>query len=92
MPKFLIEVPHEAEHVACLRAVKILLDTGSHYLTRADFGCLDAVHKGWIIVEVESKEEARRILPPFYRPLANIVRLSKFKVEEIDELLRHHEG
>ena len=53
---------------------------------------MDGVHKGWIIVEVESKEEARSILPPFYRPLANIVKLNKFTVEEIDELLHHHKG
>jgi hypothetical protein len=47
MAKFLIEVPHEAEKRACLRAIQILLQTGSHYLTNAEFGCLDGVHKGW---------------------------------------------
>ena len=90
MARFLIEVAHEAEHEACLRAVRILLTSGSHFLTHSDFGCLDGEHKGWLIVEVESKEEARSILPPSFRSQANIVKLNKFTIEEVDELLRHH--
>jgi len=67
MPRFLIEVPHEAETVACARAIQVLLSTGSHYLTNADFGCLDGDHKGWLIVEVDNRDEAKAILPPIYR-------------------------
>ena len=76
MERFFIEVPHEAEKVACARAVQILLKTGSHYLTNADWGCTDGVHKGWIIVEAENKQEARGILPPAYRSQAEIVKQS----------------
>ncbi|HSG05207.1 MAG TPA: hypothetical protein VLB09_02295, partial [Nitrospiria bacterium] len=64
MAKFLIEVPHEAEESACLKAIQILLSTGSHYLTHSDWGCRDGVHKSWATVDVETKEEARAILPP----------------------------
>lgn len=92
MAKFLIEVPHEAEKVACLRAIQILLQTGSHYLTNAEFGCPDGVHKAWVIVDVNSKEEARGILPPIYRSQAVIVRLSRFKLEEVEKMLRRHQG
>ena len=92
MARFLIELPHEAETVACLRAVRVLVDTGSHYLTHADFGCFDGVHKAWMIVDVGSKEEARSILPPVYRSQANIVKLNKFTVEEIDRLLEAHKA
>ena len=91
MARFLIELPHEAEPVACLRAVQVLLSTGSHYLTHADFGCLDGEHKSWIIAEIENKEEARRILPPIYRSQAKIVGLNKFSLEEVNQLLLHHE-
>ncbi len=99
MARFLIEVPHEAEKVECARAIQILLRTGSHFLTHAEWGCLDGVHrgcldgvhKGWIIVELESKQEARSILPPAYRSQAKIVELNKFTMEEIEEILRHHE-
>jgi hypothetical protein len=90
MPRFMIEVPHEAEAIACARAVKILLQTGSHYLTHADWGCRDGVHKAWIVVEAETKEAARGVLPPAYRRAATVTQLNTFSLAEIDELLRHH--
>jgi hypothetical protein len=88
MERFLIEVPHEAEEKACIRALQVLLATGSHYLTNADFGCEDGVHLGWLIVEVETKEDARAILPPLYRSEAKVVKLTKLK--DFGELLEEH--
>ena len=90
MAKYLIEVTHEAEKSACLRAAQVLLKSGSHFLTNADFGCLDGEHKAWIIVDVSDKEEAQTILPPEYRSSAKIVQLNKFSLGEIEELLDHH--
>lgn len=90
MERFLIEVPHEAEPVACLRALRVLLSSGSHFLTHADFGCMDGVHKSWIVVDADDKEEARCFLPPLYRASAKIVKLSKFSLEEIDSMLAEH--
>ena len=92
MPRFLIEVPHEAEERACALAIQVLLRTGSHYLTNAEWGCMDGDHKGWVIVDVDSKEQARAILPPVFRSQAKIVKLNKFSMEEIEEILRHHPG
>ncbi|MDZ7344131.1 MAG: hypothetical protein ONA90_06415 [candidate division KSB1 bacterium] len=51
---------------------------------------MDGDHKAWIMVEVDSKEETRRILPPAFRDQATIVSLNKFTMEEIDEILHHH--
>jgi hypothetical protein len=90
MPKFLIEVAHEAEVVACARVVEVFLKTGSHFLTNADWGCMDEEHRAWILVEVDNKEEARQIIPPAFRSQAKIVRLNKFTLQEIDKILRHH--
>ena len=91
MARFLIEVPHEAERVACARVVQIFLNSGSHFLTHADWGCLDGEHKAWFIAEVGSKEEARSILPPAMRAQAKIVQLNYFSLEEIDAILRYHQ-
>ena len=90
MRRFLIEVPHEAETLACARAVQIFLATGSHFLTQADWGCMDGVHSAWILVEVENKEEALLIVPPVFRPDARIVRLNKFTMDQIERTLRRH--
>ena len=92
MAKYLIEVPHEAEKRACARAVRIFLETGSHFLANADWGCYDGVHKAWIMLEVETREDARSILPPAFRSEAKIVKLNKFTLKEIEEIERHHQG
>jgi len=92
MARFLIEVPHESEVVSCSRAAKVLLESGSHFLTHADFGCRDGVHKAWIVVDVESKDEARNLLPVAYRRHASIVQLNKFGLNELDDLIKRHES
>jgi hypothetical protein len=89
MARFLIEAPHDPESIACARVAEIFLKTGSHFLTHADWGCLDGDHKAWIIAEVDSKEEARSILPPAMRSQAKIVKLNYFTMEELD--LLHHQ-
>jgi hypothetical protein len=91
MARFLIEVPHEEETVACARVVEIFLKTGSHFVTHTDWGCMDGDHKAWLIVEVDSKEDARRVLPPAFRSQARIVELNKFSMEQIEEILLHHQ-
>jgi hypothetical protein len=90
MPRFLIEVPHDGTAAACARAAELLLRTGSHFLTKADYGCSDGVHKAWITLEVESKDDARNVLPSELRPIASIVRLNYFSMAQVDELKRRH--
>jgi hypothetical protein len=43
MAKFLIEVPHGADKAACDQAIQIFLQTGSHFLTHADWGGKNSV-------------------------------------------------
>ena len=74
----------------CARVVDVFLKSGSHFLSNADWGCKDGEHKAWIIVDVDSKESARRILPPLLRPHAKIVQLNSFTVAEIEDILRRH--
>jgi hypothetical protein len=90
MARYLIEVPHEANRVACGQAVQVFLGTGSHFMTHADFGCADGEHKAWLTVEVATREEALRILPPALRVRARVVRLSKFSLTHFGEMLREH--
>ena len=90
MAKFLIEVPHDAELVACARVVKVFLTSGSHFLSHADWGCMDGDHRAWIIVDVADKKEAMAIVPPFLRPSARIIGLNTFSLSQIDEILKQH--
>jgi len=92
MTRFLIEVPHKAERLACAEVVEIFLKSGSHFLTHAHWGCMDGEHKAWIIAEVGSKEEAAAILPPAMRCEAKITGLNDFSMEQIEGILSQHKS
>jgi hypothetical protein len=91
MPRFFIEVPHGAGQAECVRAAQIFLMSGSHFLTNAEWGCMDGEHKAWLIVDVDSRQDAESIVPPSYRPQAKIVKLNRFTMNEMGEAMRHHE-
>jgi hypothetical protein len=90
MARFLIEVPHEPTTQACARAVEWFLRTGSHFLTHADWGCKDGEHKAWITVDLDTRDEARNIIPPPYRAGAKIVQLNTFTMKDVEDILRQH--
>jgi len=90
MSRFLIEMHHDPEELGCARVVKYFLSSGSHLLTNADWGCRDGVHSAWLIVDVDTKDEARLIVPVPFRAESTIVSLNYFSVEEIDEILERH--
>jgi hypothetical protein len=90
MARFLIEVAHGGTTADCARAVEVFLRTGSHFLTHADWGCKDGDHKAWIILEVDSRDEARNVVPSIFRAQAKIVQLNAFTMKDIEDTLRHH--
>jgi hypothetical protein len=92
VPKFLIEVPHEADAIACARVIHVFLASGSHFLTNAEWGCRDGVHSAWLIVDLETRDEARAIVPPAFRADARVIGLTRFSLEEIDAILERHGG
>jgi hypothetical protein len=90
MPRYLIEVPHSDKKEACEMTIRIFLDSGSHFLTHADWGCLDDEHKAWITIEAEDKQQARNILPPAFRRQAVITMVNKFSLDDENKLVSHH--
>ena len=92
MPRYLIEVPHEAEKAACLSAFQTFLETGSHFLASADWGCMDGDHRAWLMMEAEKREDVQYALPPSVRPGARIVRLEKFTMADVEQIASQHQG
>ena len=90
MQRFLIQVAHDPDPWACAKVVEIFLRTGSQYLARAAWGCTDGEHTAWMIVDAESKEEARQIVPAPFRSEARIVKLNTFTLDGLARLMRHH--
>ena len=89
--RFLIEVEHEGNTRACTEAVRVFLRTGSHFLTHAEWGCKDGVHKAWMIVDLDSKDEARNLVPAQFRAAAMVVRLNGFSMNEAEGVQAHLE-
>jgi hypothetical protein len=92
MPRFLIEVPHAPTTEECNRTIAVFLRTGSHFLTHADWGCKDEIHKAWFIAEVDTRQEALAIVPPEYRGAAHVVMLTRFTPEDLDRIPQRHGG
>lgn len=84
MPRYLIELTHEDEHAACVKALERIQRYGSVLLTRIEWGCRTGVHSGWIIVEVDTLSEAKQMVPPEFREEARVVEVDQFSKEEID--------
>jgi len=59
MAKYLVEVSHSPDKIECLHTIQIFLSSGSHFLTHADWGCLDGDHKAL------SGRTCRAHSPPF---------------------------
>ncbi len=87
MARFLIEIPHEAEVRTCAEVVKVFLSSGSHLLTHADWECMDGNHSAWLTVDVDSKDEALKMVPAAFRSQAHIIALNKFSMEQIDTIM-----
>ena len=92
MTRYLIEVPHQPDLQACVRAVQIFLANGSHLLTHADWGCMDGHHCAWFIADMGSKDEARHLVPPAFRTDPRIIGLNKFSMEQLESIKSRHEG
>ena len=86
MSRYLIELPHEDEHTACLKALRAIERYGAHLLTEMDWGCKVGTHCGWLIAEVDHRDDAARLVPPEFREEARIIELNKFTREEIRSL------
>ena len=90
MARFLIEVQHDATPGECGRAIELLLGSGSHFVSGADWGCSDGVHKSWMIVNVDTKKDAMALVPPAYRSRTMIVMLTKFTIDDLASILAQH--
>jgi hypothetical protein len=84
MDRFLVEIPHDPDEASCKTAYKVFAETGSHYLTHADFGCEDGVHNAWLIVEADDRDQARLVAPPPYRDHTRVTRVKRYAMTEGD--------
>lgn len=90
MKRFLIEVPHESSAEACNRAIEVFKATGSHFVTNAEWGCHDNDHRAWLLVDVDTKQEALAIIPPGFRPSAKVISVERLSPAELTDTAEDH--
>ncbi|MGM9511223.1 hypothetical protein ACS5NO_26030 [Larkinella sp. GY13] len=83
MPTYLVEIPHSETVSECKKVINVFLNSGSHIISHAHWGCKDGVHKMWFIYDFEDKESVLRAIPPLLRPNAQVIELVKFRVEDV---------
>ena len=92
MEKYLIEIKNGGDRASCLRSIQSFLSSRSHYVTSAEWGCLEGERKAWLIIKTGNSADALRIIPAAYRQHAKITRLHKFKGKEIDKAIPDRTG
>jgi hypothetical protein len=85
MATYLIEIPHSENTFECKQVIKLFVESGSHLLANAHWGCKSGVHKSWFISDFDSKAEALQIIPPFLRHQANVIELTTFTKSDIQQ-------
>lgn len=85
MAAYLIEIPHSENTFECKQVIKLFVESGSHLLANAYWGCKSGVHKSWFIGDFINTEEALQIVPPFLRHNARIIELVKFTKADIQD-------
>ncbi len=83
MPRYLIQLTHGSDHKVCVRALAAIERYGGHLFTNVDWGCKVGMHSGWLIVELDSRDEAMQMVPPEFREEAQVIELNRFSKEEI---------
>jgi len=91
MPTYLIEIPHSGNTIECKQIIKLFLESGSHLLSNADWGCKDGVHKSWFKSDFDNKEQALQTVPPLLRHNATIVEITKFEKSDMENFAGHNQ-
>ena len=90
MPTYLIEIPHSGNEIECKQIIRLFLESGSHLLSNADWGCKDGVHKSWFKGDFDNKEDALTIVPPLLRHNATIIEITKFNKTDMPDFAGQH--
>jgi hypothetical protein len=85
--KFLIKSPHTKE--SCLADLDAVLAEKPELLDRMEWGCMSGDHTGYLIVEAESEDAARQMLPKSLQKDAKIVGLTQFSADQIRSFHKH---
>ena len=82
--RYLIETTHTPAE--CLAALDTMAEQDKKLLAKTDWGCLSGDHTGYIVVDADSEQAARALLPEKMRANAKVIKVTKFTPKEIASL------
>lgn len=85
MTTYLIEIPHSENTFECQQIIKLFVESGSHLLANAHWGCKSGIHKSWFISDFNNAAEALQIVPPLLRHTTSIIELTTFSKSDIQQ-------
>lgn len=81
MAKYIIEAPHIPEE--CLNDLDEMSAEAPEILDKFVWACAQGEHKGWALVDAESKEELKASLPESVQEKVKITEVNKLTPEQI---------
>jgi hypothetical protein len=82
--RYLIEATHTPAD--CLAVLDTMAEQDKKLLAKTDWGCMSGDHTGYVVVEADSEQAARALLPEKMRASAKVIKVSKFTPKEIAAL------
>jgi hypothetical protein len=76
MDRYMVISEHTAED--CRQAVKYFAEFHAGYITHFEWGCKDNDHNAYAIIEADSHEQAKMVVPPLFRNKARVIKLTRF--------------
>jgi hypothetical protein len=76
MDRYIVISSHTAED--CKMAVKHFREHHAGFLSHFEWGCYDNDHTAYRIVEAESHEAAKMIVPPLFRDKTRVIKVVSF--------------
>jgi hypothetical protein len=67
----------------CAGELQSLLAYNHEMVAKFEWGCDDATHTGWALVDAEDKTSARMLLPMLLRGKAKVVRVRRVQPEDV---------
>jgi hypothetical protein len=81
---YMITSPHTVEE--CMHALDKTAEMGHQNVSQWKWGCMSGDHTAYAMVQAESHDEAKRMVPDIVRSKARVAKLDQFTVDQIKNM------
>lgn len=88
MNTYFVQVPHTSEQ--CMNTLTEMKDKGDAYLAKFNFGCMSGDHTAYALLDGNSEQDIRQMLPKDLQATAKIEKVDKFTSAQIEDMHKQH--